>query len=164
MGKITAPSLLRKDHDTSSFDSGNPTLDQWLIKRAWKNQESGASRTFVTCDDTKIVGYYALATGSVERDIATNNLSRGMPEPIPVIILARLAIDQNYQGKKLGAGLLKDAMLRTLTIATNVGVRGLLVHALSVSAKQFYAHYGFQTSNIDSMTLMISVKNIEKHL
>lgn len=164
MGKITAPALLTPEHDLEAFDSGNSTLDEWLVKRALKNQNNGASRTFVICDDGKVIGYYALATGSVERDVATGNFSRGMPEPIPVIVLGRLAIDKEYQGKNLGSALLKDAMLRTVTISQNVGVRGLLVHAISEEAKRFYMNYGFQESPIDPMTLLMSVKNIKNHI
>ena len=164
MGKITAPVLLNPEHDSSSFNSGNATLDEWLVKRALKNQENRASRTFVVCDKNKVIGYYALATGSVERDVATGNFSRGMPEPIPVIVLGRLAIDKNYQGHRLGSALLKDAMLRTVTIANNVGVRGLLVHAISEDAKRFYLKYGFQQSPMDHMTLLLSVTNIKKHI
>lgn len=165
MGKITAPVLLTPEHDSSGFRSGNNTLDDWLIKRAWKNQENGASRTFVVCENqAEVIGYYALATGSVERTIATGNFARGMPEPIPVIVLGRLAVDQKYHGQQLGAALLKDAILRTLSIADNVGIRGLLVHAISEKAKRFYQNYGFQESKIDPMTLMFSIKNIKKHL
>lgn len=165
MGKVTAPVLLAPEHNPAGFRSGSDTLDDWLIKRAWKNQESGASRTFVVCENqTSVMGYYALSTGSVERAIATGNFARGMPEPIPVILLGRLAIDQKYQGQQLGAALLKDAILRTLSIADNVGVRGLLVHAISDRAKHFYQKYGFKDSTIDPMTLMISIKNLKKHL
>ena len=164
MGKITTPALLSPNHETGCFVSGNTTLDDWLVKRALKNQDNGASRTFVICEGTKVIGYYALATGSVERDVATGNFSRGMPEPIPVIVLGRLAIDKSYQGQRLGAALLKDVMLRTVTIASNVGIRGLLVHAISEDAKNFYLKYGFQVSPIESMTLLLSINNIKKHL
>ena len=164
MGKITAPTLLNIEHDSGSFESGNSTLDEWLVKRALKNQDNGASRTFVICDGNKVIGYYAIATGSVERDVATGHFSRGMPEPIPIIVLGRLAIDQNYQGQRLGAALLKDVMLRTVTIANNVGIRGLLVHAISEDAKRFYLKYGFQESPMESMTLLLSINNIKKHI
>ena len=162
MGTVTPPILFCPDHDTSDFDSGNETLNEWLIKRAWKNQENGASRTFVICDNTRVIGYYALATGSIERGLATNNFSRGMPDPIPVIIIARLAIDLTYQGQRLGSALLKDAILRTLAVAKNVGVRGILVHAISEEAKKFYLNYGFQTSPFDPMTLLLSAKHLNK--
>ena len=165
MGKITAPTLLTHAHELENFNSGNSTLDDWLIRRALKNQETGASRTFVVCEDNSIViGYYALATGSIERLSATGNFSRGMPDPIPVIILGRLAIDKKHQGKRLGSALLKDAMLRTLSVANDVGVRGLLVHAISEEAKRFYLQYGFQESPTEPMTLLLSVKNISQHL
>lgn len=165
MGKITAPDVLTDVHDTSFFCSGVTTLDDWLKKRALKNQKNGASRTFVICDtEQQVVGYYALATGSVERIIAPKSFSRNMPEPIPVIVLARLAIDKKFQNHGLGAGLLKDTMFRTLSIAKNVGVRGLLVHAISDQAKQFYLNYGFQGTLNESMTLLLSIKNIRMHL
>jgi len=161
LGKITSPALLCPDHDTSAFESGNTTLDEWLLKRALKNQDNGASRTFVICEETKVIGYYSLATGSVERDVATGNFSRGMPEPIPVIVLGRLAIDKNHQGQRLGAALLKDVMLRTVNIASNVGIRGLLVHAISEDARRFYLKYGFQESPMESMTLLLSIKTLK---
>ena len=165
MGKITAPTLLTPSHELLSFNSGNSTLDDWLIKRAMKNQETGASRTFVVCENgTIVIGYYALATGSIERISASGNFSRGMPDPIPVIILGRLAIDAKYQGRRLGAALLKDAILRTLSISKHVGVRGLLVHAISEDAKRFYLKYGFQESPIEPMTLLLSIKNISQHV
>lgn len=165
MGEISAPSLLLPEHKFSQFSSGNETLDEWLRKRALKNQAGGASKTFVICDQTSsVVGYYALATGSVERVAAPGSFSRGMPEPIPVIVLGRLAIDQRYQRQKLGGFLLRDAMLRTLNVSSQVGVRGLLVHAISDSAKSFYLRYGFVESPFDPMTLMISIKTLSSHL
>lgn len=164
MGEITTPTLLTSKHQPGDFDSGNATLDEWLTKRALKNQETGASRTFVICqEESRIIGYYALSTGSIDRNVATSNFSRGMPHPIPVIILGRLAIDQTHQNKKLGSALLKDAILRTLSVSNNAGVRGLLVHAISEKAKGFYLKYGFQESPIEPMTLFVSIKNLKKH-
>jgi hypothetical protein len=118
-----------------------------------ENQQNGTSRTFVICDRKKVVGYYALATGSVERTASTGDFARGMPNPISVIILARL-----------GTALLKDAMLGTLYISDNVGIRGLLVHAIYEAAKQFYLSYGFQISPTDPMTLLLSMNNIRAHI
>lgn len=164
MGKINTPKLLGPQHETAQFCSGNETLDEWLIKRAWKNQQNGASRTFVICQRKQVVGYYALATGSIERTASAGNFARSMPNPIPVIILGRLAIDVDYQSQRLGAALLKDAMLRTLSISENVGIRGLLVHAISEAAKQFYLGYGFQISPTDSMTLLLSMNSIRAHI
>lgn len=165
MGEISAPSLLLVEHKTGQFSSGNETLDEWLRKRALKNQTSGVSKTFVICENTNsVIGYYAIATGSVERIVAPRNFSRGMPDPIPVIVLARLAIDQHYQGQKLGSFLLKDAMLRALNISSQVGIRGLLVHAISEDAKKFYQRYGFFESSFEPMTLVISMKKLSSHL
>jgi len=129
-----------------------------------KNQSNGASRSFVICENNQVIGYYALATGSIERLIAPGAIARNMPEPIPVIILGRLAVDVQHQGQRLGAALLKDAMLRTLSIAQNVGVRGLLVHTISEEAKQFYLSYGFQPSPVEPMTLLLPVHHLKSVL
>ncbi|WP_339056729.1 GNAT family N-acetyltransferase [Candidatus Regiella endosymbiont of Tuberolachnus salignus] len=161
MGKITAPVLLSAEYDTTSFNSGVLSLDEWLIKRALKNQNTGASRTFVICENNRVAGYYALATGSVERWVVQNSIARNMPDPIPVIVLGRLAIDRQYQRRRLGAALLKDAMLRTLSVAQSVGVRCLLVHAISEEAKKFYLNYGFLVSPIEPMTLILPIQHIK---
>jgi GNAT superfamily N-acetyltransferase len=162
VGIIKAPALLNNTHDLSHFDCNNEILNEWLQKRALKNQDTGASRTFVICDDNKVIGYYALASGSVERLMAPKAIARNMPQPIPVIVLGRLAVDRQFQGQRLGAALLKDAMLRTLTIAQNVGIRALMVHAISQQAKDFYLSYEFKTSLVDPMALLISVANLRK--
>ena len=161
MGVGTAPAALTGSHEVSQFDCGNDVLDDWLIKRALKNQNSGASRTFVICQDNQVIGYYALASGSVERMATPKSIARNMPEPIPVMVLGRLAIDSNMQGQRLGSALLKDALLRVLSVSKNVGIRAILVHAISEDAKRFYLSYGFQVSPIDPMTLMLPVRHIE---
>ena len=160
MGEIRAPELLTEDHDTDTFDCGNQVLNDWLKRVALKNQTANASRTFVVCEGVTVVGYYALSSGSIERLQAHKSLSRNMPDPIPVTILGRLAIDQNYQGQRIGSGLLKDAMLRTLVVSGHIGVKAMLVHALSEEARQFYLQYGFKESPINDMTLMLPVKHI----
>ncbi|MBV1879960.1 MAG: GNAT family N-acetyltransferase [Pseudomonadales bacterium] len=156
MGITTPPVTLTGNHGVSEFNCGNDSLNDWLIKRSLKNQRSGASRTFVICQNNQVVGYYALASGAVERMI-----SRNMPEPIPVMVLGRLAIDTRMQGQKLGAALLKDALLRTLSVSKNVGIRAILVHAISEDAKRFYLGYGFQVSPVDPMTLILTTLHIE---
>jgi GNAT superfamily N-acetyltransferase len=163
LGSISQPQPLDSSHDITEFDSGNTTLDEWLKKRALKNQSSSASRTFIINEtrNHRVIGYYSLATGSVERAITSNNFSRNMPEPIPVIILGRLAIDKNFQNQRIGSHLLKDALLRILTISDNVGVRGVLVHAISEKAKQFYLNYGFVESPIEPMTLLLSINQLK---
>ena len=164
MGVISTPAPLCSDHDTTRFNCGNDTLNDWLIKRALKNQDSGTSRTFVINSNKRVIGYYALASGSVERLAAPGSVARNMPEPVPVVVLGRLAVDVDYQGHRLGAALLKDAMLRTLAVSHEVGIRAMLVHAISDEAKQFYRRYGFQESPIDAMTLMLSIQQLKAHL
>lgn len=154
---ISVPTPLNADHDTTSFSCGERTLDDWLKQTALKNQSTGASRTFVTCEGNRVIGYYALATGAVERTDSPGHIRRNMPDPIPVMVLGRLAVDTLYQSRSLGKGLLKDAILRIITVAEHVGVRAILVHAISDEAKQFYIKQGFRESTTNDMTLMISL-------
>jgi GNAT superfamily N-acetyltransferase len=131
-------------------------LDEWLRKRALGNQASGASRTFVVTDASgRVMGYYALAAGAVARETATSAVRRNMPDPVPVLVLGRLAVDRQAQGIKLGAALLQEAVKRAIGVSADAGIRALLVHALSERAKQFYLHYGFQASTLHPMTLMM---------
>ncbi len=159
MGKITAPEPITTSHLTESFACGIPVLDEWIKRRALKNKISGASRTFVVCQDGQIIGYYALATGNIEHRGAPGKIRRNMPDPIPVMVLGRLAVDQKWQRTGVGCGLLKDAILRTLSVSQQAGIRALLVHALSEDAKQFYARNGFLESPLDPMTLMIALQD-----
>ncbi len=159
MGKIKAPEPLTPMHNVSSFNCGAPGLNDWLQKQAYKNEVTGASRTYVVCRNDRVTGFYALATGSVHRSEATGNIKREMPDPIPIIILGRLAVDREMQGKGIGSGLLKDAVLRTLRIAEEVGVRALLVHALNDQAVNFYLSHGFRKTPMDAMTLMLNISS-----
>lgn len=153
---LSSPQLLSDSHDVSDFDCGEPLLNDWLKRRALANQSSGASRTFVVLDKhQRVMGYYALAAGAVAHRDSTGGVRRNMPDPIPVMVLARLAIDHSAQGKQLGGALLKYAVLRALSVSENAGVRALLVHALHEKAKAFYRHYGFEESPADPMTLML---------
>jgi len=154
---ITAPTPISYRHAVSDFDCGQISLDDWLKKRAVKNESTGASRTFVVCDDNTVIGYYTLAVGAVTREEASGKIRRNMPEPIPVMILGRLAVDQPWQGRKIGVGMLKDAILRTLIVAEQTGIRAILVHALSEEAKRFYLQCGFHESPLNEMTLMITL-------
>lgn len=155
---VSAPLPLSGKHDFAEFDSGEPLLDNWLKRRALANQSSGASRTFVVVDARqRVMGYYALAAGAVSHRASTGPVRRNMPDPIPVMVLARLAVDRGAQGKQLGGALLKDAVLRALSVAENTGVRALLVHAMHENAKAFYLHYGFEVSPADPMTLMLGL-------
>ena len=159
---LRAPEKLTPEHDVSQFDSGQPALDDWLRRRALANEESGASRTYVVCTGDRVVGYYALANGAVAHNVATGKTRRNMPEPIPDMVLGRLAIDRNFQGRGLGAALLRDAVLRTLQAADIAGIRAILVHAISEDVKKFYERCGFSPSPVDPMTLMITVADAER--
>lgn len=154
--QVGPPLPLGTTHLLSDFDCGEVALDEWLKRRALANQLSDASRTFVAVDpERRVLGYYAMAAGAVAHLVATGALRRNMPDPIPVLVLARLAVDRRVQGLKLGAALLQDAVNRALMVSQNAGVRALLVHALHDRAKQFYEHYGFQASPIHPMILML---------
>ena len=155
MGKITAPAPIGPGHILVGFDCDAPVLNDWLLRLALKNEETGASRTFVVCSERQVIGYYALAAGSVHRQEAPGKIRRGMPEPVPVMVLGRLAVDRRWQGQDIGRGLLKDAVARTLLAATHAGMRALLVHALSDAARSFYLHHGFQQSPLNPFTLML---------
>ncbi len=137
-------------------------LDEWLKRRALPNQASGASRTFVVADeDSHVRGYYAMAAGAVSHQLATSGVRRNMPDPVPVMVLARLAVDHRAQGLHLGAALLRDAVNRAVAVAQNTGVRALLVHALHEKAMQFYEHYGFQPSPTHPLTLMLRLSSVK---
>ena len=159
--QLTAPHALAADHLVDQFACGEASLDEWLKRRAMANQLNGASRTFVVANPVRCVyGYYALAAGGVSHRIVSSALRRNMPDPVPVLVLARLAVDQKAQGIKLGAALLQDAVNRAIAVAQNAGVRALVVHALHERAKLFYEHYGFQPSPLDAMVLMLRLKTV----
>jgi predicted N-acetyltransferase YhbS len=158
--KLHAPQPLTADHQLNTFNCGETSLDEWLKRRALLNQSNGASRTFVVVDESQLVmGYYALAAGAVHHQDATRSIRQNMPDPIPVMVLARLAVDIRTQGMQLGAGLLRDAVDRSLAVAKNTGVRALLVHALHERAKQFYLYFGFQASPVHPLTLMLRLNS-----
>jgi GNAT superfamily N-acetyltransferase len=161
---LTAPEPLASDQILDSFESGVAPLDEWLKRRARRNEVEGASRTFVVCAERSVVGYYSLATGSVLHAIATGRVRRNMPDPVPVVLLGRLAVDRSWQGKGLGADLLRDAVLRVLGAAETIGMRAILVHAISSEAKAFYEKHGFHASPVEPMTLMIMLEEATKML
>jgi GNAT superfamily N-acetyltransferase len=159
---ISAPEKLRIDHDLSAFDCGVSALDGWLRRRALQNDEDGASRTYVVCSARQVVGYYALAAGAVTHTESPGRVRRNMPDPVPVMIIGRLAVHKNYQRRKIGHALLRDAVLRTLQAADIAGIRAILVHAISEQARQFYEDCGFAPSPMDPMTLMITLAEAKK--
>jgi predicted N-acetyltransferase YhbS len=158
---VDPPEPLRPDHDLVGFDSGEVSLDEWLRKRALRNEGEGASRTYVVCESGthRVVAYYALATGAVLREAAPGSVRRNMPEPIPVMVLGRLAVDRSCQSQGLGRALVREAILRTLQAADIAGIRAILVHALSEQARAFYLGCGFEASPIDSLTLMLRLSD-----
>ena len=161
---LRPPEHLTAEHDVSAFDSGVPDLDDWLRKRALANEETGASRTYAVCAGRRVVGYYALAAGGVAQSQAPGRVRRNMPDPVPVMILGRLAVDRDWQGRKMGAGMLRDAVVRTLQAAEIGGIRAILVDAISEDAKRFYERHGFRSSPVDPMVLMITTKDARKAL
>jgi len=159
---IKAPELLTDEHVLDVFSCGKPELDDWLIKKALKNLKRNNTRVYVVCDDNnKVIGYYAIAMGSVQRESALSSLKRNSPNPIPMVVLARLAVDEGYKGRGIGVGLLKDCVLRSVHAMNVVGGAGILVHAIDDEAKAFYKRFGFNESPIDAMTLMARVIDIE---
>ncbi len=154
--KLSSPQPLSAEHRLEDFACGETSLDDWLRRRALINQTTGASRTFVVTDESgQVLAYYALAAGAVSHQESPGAIRRNMPDPVPVMVLARLAVDQRLQGQQVGGALLKDALQRAVSVAQNIGVRALLVHALNDRARQFYAHYGFVPSPANPMTLML---------
>ena len=158
---LSAPTLLGDAHDLQLFDSGHDSLDEWLRRRARANQVSGASRTYVVCEGERVVGYYCLSSGGLDLAQAPGAIRRNMPDPIPMVVLGRLAVDAGWQGKGLGAALLQDAVLRAGHAASILGIRGIFVHAISDEAKAFYEHYGFAASPKNPMTLVLSLKALK---
>jgi predicted N-acetyltransferase YhbS len=157
------PVLLAEDHVCEGFDCGSIVLNEWLRRYALQNQQANAARTFVVCQESRVVAYYSLAVGAVDYSGATDRVRKGLARhPIPVMVLARLAVDIRHQGKKIGRGLLRDACLRTLQAADIAGIRALFVHAKDERARAFYERFGFEPSPIHRLQLMLLIKDIKK--
>lgn len=157
---LSAPVPITAGHDTTDFDSGTASLDDWLKRRALANQAGGASRTFVVCDANRTVGYFALAAGSVAIAEAAGAFRRNMPDPVPVIVLARLAVHRDWQGQGIGRALFRDAARRVIAASNIVGARGMIVHAISEEARMFYEAVGMRPSPINPMTLMVTMADL----
>jgi GNAT superfamily N-acetyltransferase len=160
---LSRPEPLLDAHDLGEFSSGVASLDDWLRRRARANQVSGASRTFVVAANDKVVGYYALASGGIAVTSTVGRFRRNMPDPIPVVVLGRLAVDRGQQGRGLGRALFRDCALRVAHAADEIGIRGIVVHAISEEAKAFYIALGFDPSPAEPMTLMVTLADI-RHL
>lgn len=160
------PVPLTAAHDIAEFQSGEPVLDEWLRSRALQNMEMAASKTYVVCSHgtQKVAGFYAICMGQILNQEATGAIRRNMPRHIPAVILGRLAIDQNWQGKGLGQALLHDAVMRSSRAASEVSARLLVVHAISPAAEAFYLHHGFTRLPVDVPTFVLDLVKLKKTL
>jgi GNAT superfamily N-acetyltransferase len=161
---LAPPSPITADHDLMAFNCGETALNDWLKKRAIKNHASGASRCFVLCAGKTVIAYYSLSAGAISHEAAPKALRRNMPDPLPILLLGRLAVDTRYHNLGIGQALLRDAMMRAVNISSNAGVFAILVHALSDSAKQFYLSRGFVESPLQPMTLIMTIATIRSIL
>ena len=160
MSSLSPPELLADGHELGEFCSGEASLDDWLKRRARANQVSGASRTYVVCEGARVVGYYALASGAIVVESAPGRFRRNMPNPIPVAVLARLAVERGRQGQGVGRALFRDAARRVAQAADVIGIRGIVVHAISEEAREFYLALGFEPSPSEPMTLMVTLSDV----
>jgi GNAT superfamily N-acetyltransferase len=154
---------LRRDHPTEHFDCGRDELNRYLVRYAWQNQQAGAAQTYVGIVGEVIVGYHTLAVGHVTLQDAPARLTKGLARhPVPIMLLARLAIDHRWQGQGIGKALLRDAMLRTLQAAQIAGIRALAVHAKDENARRFYEHFDFVPSPTDPVHLFVLLKDVRR--
>jgi len=157
--KLSPPSAITSAHDLAQFHCGIDALDDWLRFRALKN-EGRSSRTYIVSQERTAVGYYCLSTGAEKLASVPSKLKRNSPEPVPLILLGRLAVDLNHQGKGVGAGLLKDALQRVAQISQVVGSRAVIVHAIDQNAMAFYIKYGFIEFPNGSQTMFLPIETI----
>lgn len=162
--KLSGPEALSPKHRLDDFACGEPALDEWLKRRARANQSTGASRTFVCCESGAVVAYYALASSAVTVATAPGRFRRNMPEPIPVVVLARLAVATSHHGQGVGRAMFQDAARRVTYAADAIGIRGLIVHALSEDTAAFYRRLGFDASPLDPMILMVTLADLRAAL
>lgn len=160
---LAAPAPLAAHHLLDDFDCGKATLDDWLIRHALQAQASGSARTFVVADGRRVAGYFSLAVGQVDTVEAPERVRKGMGQyPIPVVLLARLAVDLSYQGRGIGVGMLQDAIRRTLMIAEQAGIRALLTHPIDADADAFYRRFGFASSPVREGQLLLLLKDARR--
>ena len=161
MSEFGAIEKLRREHVLDTFDCGKQDLNRFLNRQAWNNQQAHSAQTYVLVKDLAVLGYYSLAASAVSHDDATERVKKGLARhPIPVILLARLAIDVLLQGRGIGPALLKDALLRVAQAADMIGARALLVHAKDDNAKGFYEHFDFEPSPSDPYHMLLIMKDL----
>lgn len=161
---LSPPEPLAEHHEVDSFASGEASLDDWLRRRASTNQTSGASRTYVVCEGKRVAGYYALTSGAISQTSVPGRFRRNMPDPIPIVVLARLAVDRSQQGHGLGRAMFRDAARRVAQAADTIGIRGIVVHAISEDARRFYIVLGFDPCPADAMTLVATLRDLRAAL
>ncbi len=161
MSAYHGPELLSADHRLEHFDCGDQPLNDWLLRRALRNQGEGSSRTWVVTDGERVVAYYGSSTAALARDEAPGRIRRNQPDPLPAMLLGRLAVDRNHQGQGLAAALLKHFLLKAVEVSQLTGLRLVLVHAKDQQAASFYRHFDFEASPIDDLTLMLLIKDIQ---
>jgi GNAT superfamily N-acetyltransferase len=165
MSQIFRIEKLRRDHAVDGFTCGRSELDRFLIRYAFTNQMANASQTYVALCNDDIIGFYSLVVGEISYAAAHERLIKGLARhPVPIMLLARLAVHVDWQGKRIGAHILRDAMLRTLQAADIGGIRAFAVHAIDDSAKRFYEHFGFEPSPVDPLHLFCLIKDLKKSL
>lgn len=160
MKKYQGPAPLNSSHTLDGFDCGDDALNEWLRHRALRNQREGSSRTWIVTSQSQVVAFYASSTAAITRVEATKRAARNQPDPLPAMLLGRLAVDQDHQGQGLAAALLKHFLLKALEVAELTGLRLVLVHAKNDQAASFYRHYQFEPSPIDDLTLIMLIKDI----
>ena len=162
---LRAPEPLHADHRIDSFDCGKPALDTWLTRHARQAQGSGSAKTFIVCDGEHVAGYFSLTVGQVDTAEAPARVSKGMGRyPIPVVILARLAVSKSYQGQGIGAAMLRDAIRRTLSVSEQAGIRALLTHPIDDDASRFYRRFGFVPSPLREQQCLLLLKDARRLL
>lgn len=161
---LSAPHPIDDTHVLTSFDCGQPGLDDWLQRHALANQKGGASKTFVVAEGRDVMGYYSLAAGSISHGEARGKLRRNMPDPVPMALLGRLAVDRRRHRTGVGVALLGDAMQRVVLAADQLGIRGVMVDAIDDSAKRFYEKFGFVASPVSPLKLMVTLDEVMRTL
>jgi len=165
VGPVAAPQPLGPQHDVSQFSSSVPALDAWLRGKAQRNEAKGGARTYVVCDGDRVAGFYSLAASAVERRRVSSRVGRGMPDPVPVILLGQLAVDTDYRGRRLGSDLLVDAGRRALAAADVIGARAIVVQAIDERAKTFYDRFGFRPfSDREPLMLVLRISELKAML
>ena len=165
MSQYVGPTPLLKSHDASGFDCGKAPLNTFLIRHAYINQQNDSARTFVVLNENRVIAYYSLAAGAIEHEKAPDRMSKGLARhPIPILLMARLAVDKTFQGQQLASALIKDALKRYLNVCGEIGARAFVVHAKDDDAKGLYEHFGMTPFTNNPLHLYYLKKDIDKAL